>query len=390
MENKKFENAWGGATLLSRYSKGFDGIGLVKILRYYGTKIVRRNIRKSNAAQHSYVRRESVILNCLRQDIKLNIGGTCHVILNLIQDLRIPPTLTLPPSLRSGNRVAQLVPRWLPLFLKGGREKLVSEAHSNHKPHYTHLTHFIHSKKAAFTLAEVLITLGIIGIVAAMTIPTLISNYQKKEVATKLKQTYSILSQALQMAQVEKGDTTTWAVNDIYGTDVADTNFSVRDVTTDFVKSYLIPNLKVSKDYGYTTNNAIGYDGLYYAGNSNEKRNRSGYMFLLSNNVLIQVGVGTSGCIGTTLPDGSCDGKREYRNIVFWVDINGFQKPNMDGKDVFLMTFNVQKKVFGFHKYGDVSRDKYLEFCKSSEDAQVCGYLIFMDNWEIKDDYPWY
>ena len=266
----------------------------------------------------------------------------------------------------------------------------MSEAHSNHKPHYTHLTHFIHSKKAAFTLAEVLITLGIIGIVAAMTIPTLISNYQKKEVATKLKQTYSILSQALQMAQVEKGDTTTWAVNDIYGTDVADTNFSVRDVTTDFVKSYLMPNLKVSKDYGYTTNSTIGYDGLYYAGNSNEKRNRSGYMFLLSNNVLIQVGVGTSGCIGTTLPDGSCDGKREYRNIVFWVDINGFQKPNMDGKDVFLMTFNVQKKVFGFHKYGDVSRDKYLEFCKSSEDAQVCGYLIFMDNWEIKDDYPWY
>ena len=36
-------------------------------------------------------------------------------------------------------------------------------------------------KKRAFTLAEVLITLGIIGVVAAMTIPTLISNYQKKQ-----------------------------------------------------------------------------------------------------------------------------------------------------------------------------------------------------------------
>ncbi len=33
---------------------------------------------------------------------------------------------------------------------------------------------------SAFTLAEVLITLAIIGIVAALTIPTLISNYQKK------------------------------------------------------------------------------------------------------------------------------------------------------------------------------------------------------------------
>ena len=41
------------------------------------------------------------------------------------QDLKKnPPTLTLPPSLRFGNRVAQLVPRWLPLFLKDGREEL--------------------------------------------------------------------------------------------------------------------------------------------------------------------------------------------------------------------------------------------------------------------------
>ena len=35
-------------------------------------------------------------------------------------------------------------------------------------------------KRAAFTLAEVLITLGIIGVVAAMTMPAIISSYQKK------------------------------------------------------------------------------------------------------------------------------------------------------------------------------------------------------------------
>ena len=43
--------------------------------------------------------------------------------------------------------------------------------------------------KLAFTLAEVLITLGIIGIVAAMTIPTLLAKYQEKQTVTKLKQT---------------------------------------------------------------------------------------------------------------------------------------------------------------------------------------------------------
>ena len=42
--------------------------------------------------------------------------------------------------------------------------------------------------KKAFTLAEVLITLGIIGIVAAMTIPTLITNYQKNITITRLKE----------------------------------------------------------------------------------------------------------------------------------------------------------------------------------------------------------
>ena len=54
------------------------------------------------------------------------------------------------------------------------------------------------SRKAAFTLAEVLITLGIIGIVAAMTLPTLIVNHRKQVALTKIKHTYNILSNALE------------------------------------------------------------------------------------------------------------------------------------------------------------------------------------------------
>ena len=56
------------------------------------------------------------------------------------------------------------------------------------------------NKKAAFTLAEVLITLGIIGIVAAMTLPTLIANYQKKVVETRLISFYSKINQACRNA----------------------------------------------------------------------------------------------------------------------------------------------------------------------------------------------
>ena len=57
-------------------------------------------------------------------------------------------------------------------------------------------------KRAAFTLAEVLITLGIIGVVAAMTMPALISNYKYKVLENQLKTAYSDLSQAAKMFQV--------------------------------------------------------------------------------------------------------------------------------------------------------------------------------------------
>ena len=52
-------------------------------------------------------------------------------------------------------------------------------------------------KKFAFTLAEVLITLGIIGIVAAMTIPTLIHNYKAKEMRTRLLRANSIIQNGI-------------------------------------------------------------------------------------------------------------------------------------------------------------------------------------------------
>ncbi len=74
---------------------------------------------------------------------------------------------------------------------------------SNHSTHFTHFTHF---KKAAFTLAETLITLGVIGIVAAMTIPTLISSYQEKVTITKVKKMYSTLSNAYELYKIENGD----------------------------------------------------------------------------------------------------------------------------------------------------------------------------------------
>ena len=68
--------------------------------------------------------------------------------------------------------------------------------------------------KNGFTLAEVLITLGIIGIVAALTLPTLIQNHRKKEVETKLAKIYSVMNQAIMLSEAENGDKKYWEYYD--------------------------------------------------------------------------------------------------------------------------------------------------------------------------------
>ncbi len=69
------------------------------------------------------------------------------------------------------------------------------------------------SCKTAFTLAEVLITLGIIGVVAAMTLPGIIQNYQKHVVETKLKRIYAVMNEAVRLSEVKYGDKKYWETN---------------------------------------------------------------------------------------------------------------------------------------------------------------------------------
>lgn len=63
----------------------------------------------------------------------------------------------------------------------------------------------LNKKRKAFTLAEVLITLGIIGVVAAMTIPTLIANTKSQQYRSQFKKTLSTLNQAVRMSSEQQG-----------------------------------------------------------------------------------------------------------------------------------------------------------------------------------------
>ena len=96
----------------------------------------------------------------------------------------------------------------LPLARKG-RGKYTSRftLHSSLKKHAaftlaegaTHVATSNKIRRAAFTLAEVLITLGIIGVVAAMTLPSLVANYRAQQLRTAFLKGYSIITQAFEM-----------------------------------------------------------------------------------------------------------------------------------------------------------------------------------------------
>ena len=74
-------------------------------------------------------------------------------------------------------------------------------------------------RKVAFTLAEVLITLGIIGVVAALTLPSVIQNYREKEYAIKLKRFYSEMENASRLVADEYGAVDTWRLTYSFGED---------------------------------------------------------------------------------------------------------------------------------------------------------------------------
>lgn len=102
--------------------------------------------------------------------------------------------------------------------------------------------------RQGFTLAEVLITLGIIGIVAALTIPTLIQSYKEKYYITHLKKSYSVLQNAFQMAIAEHGPINQWGLT-LTNTDWDEEDNAIIDNTSaNLIFSYIKPYLKIASN----------------------------------------------------------------------------------------------------------------------------------------------
>ncbi len=237
-----------------------------------------------------------------------------------------------------------------------------------------------------FTLAEVLITLGVIGVVSAVTLPTLIKNYQKHETVNRLKQTYSILYQAVRMSETENGLLETWEIPDIAWN--SEEQYSKGKI---FAEKYLLPYLKTAvSDCGIDASKCIP-DKIYNMDKSeNDMGTYSKYRFVLVNGVVVQMVSENNGTV-----------------VSFIVDLNGKSNPNTIGKDIFMIYAakngtsgswygKVNKsglyfagQGFSRNELSGLSGTYVARGCKPTGKGQFCGALIMLDGWKIAPDYPW-
>ena len=239
------------------------------------------------------------------------------------------------------------------------------------------------SRKAAFTMAEVLITLGIIGIVAAMTLPTLIGKYQKKVTVTRLKRTYTVLSQAVQRSIADNGDPSGWNTESYYWSEGSQAN--LQKILETFSSTYIVPYLAKINRIEYASFKDLGYKQVIIPNDTSTRYlDMRGQIIILNDGSIIQLRMSTSGNLGTEE-----NRVEKYIDIMIIADINGFRGPNILGKDFFL--FQVVSKTGQFRFYGmdeDKTREQVKNRCQSK--PMACGRLIMTDGWEISDDYPWW
>ncbi|MBR1754215.1 type II secretion system protein, partial [bacterium] len=205
-----------------------------------------------------------------------------------------------------------------------------------------------------FTLAEVLITLGIIGVVAALAIPTLISNNNKRIVETRLAKFYSTMNQAVELSEVENGPKEKWDASSSF------------EHPCDWVDKYL-------KDYIKTT----------------------------------EIKPDEEVCV-VAYPDGSLLSTSDARHFDFYPKAQNYEnKENaQNGKDLFTFRFVPQeslshnrwhyKKGFEPYKYAWTGTENDLRDgsvagygCNNTGGNKIyCTAYIQYNNWKIPDDYP--
>jgi len=207
-----------------------------------------------------------------------------------------------------------------------------------------------------FTLAEVLITLVIIGVIAAITVPTLINKTNNQEYVSKLKKAYSTLSQATNQIISEEGQATNWATSN--------------ERVYQLYKKHLIN----AKDCGRTGQGCFAGNYNYLNGSYWRTFDEVGYgKLILADGVAVEF---------YSTPNPNCDSVFEdngLRNgcMEILVDINGAKKPNTAGRDYFEF---VLRKDGLFPQGCSTDNNSLKSKCsKTTGKAEYCSCIILRE-----------
>ena len=185
-------------------------------------------------------------------------------------------------------------------------------------------SHFSLNRKVAFTLAEVLITLGIIGIVAAMTLPTIISNYRVKVLENQFKKADSIIQQAIQKTANEYGYSSFIEISQVEGTvdgtNVGNFRNKITELNEIWKQQFLKANTLSEGDLIRQGKYCYSFSGKAYPSYA-YCMGHGGYMVLPD---------------GMTVSPISADHWANVGIISIYFDANGpFKGPNRQGYDIF-------------------------------------------------------
>ncbi len=213
--------------------------------------------------------------------------------------------------------------------------------------------------KKGFTLTEVLITLGIIGVVAAMTIPSLINTYKTHVLKTQFKHSVSNLAQAIQFAKIN-------SQIDNFGKYCISFNesnggyYNTNECINALVNSYSKKDLKTDKIYRNDIKTYNNKATVYYIDS-------------MSLPVLYQA----------RMSDGTYLGWHIYNGMyMLSVDTNGSKGPNRLGHDIFTFQINPENDVLASYRIPltqEMTEEQSKTYCdkeSGSYNTYECEYAL--------------
>ena len=229
---------------------------------------------------------------------------------------------------------------------------------------------YIHKIKG-FTLAEILITLAIIGIIAALTIRSVVVDSEKLITETKLKKVYAELQHALNIGAVHNGKMRA----DDFG---VGTNVDVFDI-------YFAPYLRVDKICYDEKGKDCGYKSGHFWKRRDQNYEQSFQRVSAhGTNMHRTMAKLQNGAVVLLVPF-SCSPNCANAGDIY-IDIDGPKGKNLYGRDVFIFTMNFDKNVI-IPKNNNDSLNSVKNKCKTT--GHWCAAWIVKSGWKIPKDYPW-